>query len=184
MTTHCPHSAAVLACWPDKWPIRGRGAFRETMKRPFPHSSRALRPLRHAGARSAVPGMSASGHAISPRGFRGRNPLSRHRPGGTRTYAKDRIQSRKLVSHAPSFHPPSWPVERLVWKGHGPESPKRSLAPIRRHPRRRLAHPVRVCLKFNGCAVASGPALIDFDLIAWDDEDDPRGNVQPSRPTV
>jgi hypothetical protein len=37
---------------------------------------------------------------------------------------------------------------------------------------------VRVCLKFNGCAVASGPAMIDFDLIAWDDEDDPRGNVQ------
>src|SRR5438093_6722174 len=42
----------------------------------------------------------------------------------------------------------------------------------------RLVHPVRVCLKFNSCAGATGPAMIDFDLIAWDDEDNPRGNVQ------
>ena len=34
------------------------------------------------------------------------------------------------------------------------------------------------CLKFNSCAVATGPGMIDFDLIAWDDEDSPRGNVQ------
>jgi uncharacterized DUF497 family protein len=26
--------------------------------------------------------------------------------------------------------------------------------------------------------VVTGPATIDFDLIAWDDEDDPQGNVQ------
>src|SRR5271157_745332 len=52
------------------------------------------------------------------------------------------------------------------------------LSRIRRHPRSRLADPARVGLKFISKAVVTGPAMIDFDLIAWDDEDDPRGNVQ------
>jgi uncharacterized DUF497 family protein len=49
---------------------------------------------------------------------------------------------------------------------------------MRPHSRRYLVHALHVCLEFNSSADATGPAMIDFDLIAWDDEDNPRGNVQ------
>src|SRR5208283_2691703 len=81
------------------------------------------------GIRSA--GAGAGGPARSPRSGGPGNPHTRpvrtrvatppHTTGGCRGYARARIRSRESVSHAPSFHPPSWPIDRLVWKGHGPE---------------------------------------------------------------
>jgi hypothetical protein len=49
-------------------------------------------------------------------------------------------------------------LSELAWQSVNPS-----------HHRRQLAHPEYVCLKFNRCAAATGPAMIDFDLIAWED---------------